>query len=139
MLSLRLLAGASALAFTLSAGAAMAADGAPTDQIVDQNGIQTACTGVGSAKDDPQFQNWPAQIEFSNTGAQYLSGVHIVIARNGSVVRDTVCNAPWFLVKGSGRYQVTGSFEGMKDATGTFSAEGPHKRIVLQFAKAPNT
>jgi hypothetical protein len=118
---------------------ALAADGAPTDQIVSDNGVETACTGVGSAKDDPQFQNWPAQIEFSNTGAQYLSGVHIVLARNGQVVRDTVCNAPWFLVRGTGSYKVTGSFEGMKDKSATFSGEGAHKRLVLQFSKAPNS
>jgi hypothetical protein len=112
--------------------------GAPIDQIVDEGGIQTACTGVGSAKDDPRFQGWPAQIEFSNSGTQYLSGVHIVISRNGETLRDTVCNGPWFLVRGSGTYQVKGSFEGMQDKSAHFSASGPHKRIVLQFAKAPN-
>jgi hypothetical protein len=130
----------------LAAGAAVAlglagvahADSAPMDQIVDTNGIQTACTGVGSAKDDPKFQNWPAQIEFSNEGTQYLSGVHIVIKKDGNVVRDTVCNGSWFLVKGPGTYTVTGSFEGMQDKSGTFSGDGPHKRVVLQFAKAPN-
>lgn len=132
----RFLAG-SALALTFSTGMALA-DSAPNDQIVDTGGIQTACTGVGSAKDDPQFQNWPAQIEFSNQGTQYLSGVHIVISRDGQVVRDTVCNGPWFLVKGSGTYDVKGSFEGMKDTAGNFSAEGPHKLVVLQFAKAAN-
>jgi len=129
-------------AFLTAAALALAApalaDQAPVDQIVDENGIQTACTGTGSAKDDPQFQNWPAQIEFSNQGAQYLSGVHVVISRNGQVVRDTVCGAPWVLVKGPGSYKVTGSFEGMLDKSATFKAEGPHKRIVLQFAKAPN-
>jgi len=132
----RLAAGAAiALAVT---GVAVASTSAPNDQIVGMNGIQTACTGVGSAKDDPQFQGWPAQIEFSNAGTQYLSGVHIVITRDGQVVRDTVCDAPWFLVKGTGTYQVKGSFEGMVDKSETFSAEGPHKRIVLMFAKAPN-
>jgi hypothetical protein len=126
-----------AMAFALTAGAALA-DSAPMDQIVNDGGIETACTGVGSAKDDPQFQNWPAQIEFSNQGTQYLSGVHIVISQNGNVVRDTVCNGPWFLVRGNGTYQVKGSFEGMQDKSGTFSANGPHRRVVLQFAKAPN-
>ena len=137
MISPRLIA-ASAVALALGTSTALA-DVAPMDQAIDQGGIQTVCTGVGSAKDHPEFQNWPAQIEFSKSGTQYLSGVHIVITRNGSVVRDTVCNGPWFLVKGTGTYQVTGSFEGMKDTTGTFSAEGPHKRLVLQFAKASNT
>lgn len=132
-----LILAASAVAMALASGAALA-DSAHMDQIVDEGGIQTVCTGVGSAKDDPQFQNWPAQIEFSNEGSQYLSGVHIAISQNGNVVRDTVCNGPWFLVKGTGTYQVKGSFEGMQDKTGTFTANGPHKRIVLQFAKAPN-
>jgi hypothetical protein len=65
--------------------------------------------------------------------------VHIVLARNGQVVRDTVCNAPWFLVRGPGSYKVTGSFEGMRDKSATFSGEGSHKRLVLQFSKAPNS
>jgi hypothetical protein len=128
-----------AATFVALSAPALAADSAPIDQIINDGGVETACTGVGSAKDDPQFQNWPAQIEFSNTGAQYLSGVHIVLSHNGQVVRDTVCNAPWFLVRGSGTYKVTGSFEGMKDKSATFSGAGAHKRLVLQFAKAPNS
>jgi len=130
-------AGSAFAADTMSAAPAMPMS-APMDQIVDDGGIQTVCTGVGSAKDDPQFQNWPAQIEFSNEGTQYLSGVHIVISKGGSVVRDSVCNGPWFLVKGPGTYTVKGSFEGMQDKSGSFSGDGPHKRVVLQFAKAPN-
>ncbi len=125
-------------AFACCVSTAALADKAPVDQIVDANGVQTACTGIGSAKDDPQFQGWPAQIEFSNQGAQYLSGVHVVISKNGQVVRDTTCGAPWVLVKGSGTYQVKASFEGMLDKSASFSASGAHKRIVLQFAKAPN-
>lgn len=111
---------------------------APMDQVISDGGVQTVCTGVGSAKDNPQFQGWPAQIEFSNEGTQYLSGVHIVLSQNGHVLRDTVCNGPWFLVKGDGMYQVKGSFQGMRDKTQSFSASGAHKRVVLQFAKAPN-
>ncbi|HEX2591179.1 MAG TPA: hypothetical protein VHL34_06770 [Rhizomicrobium sp.] len=132
----KFLAGA-AFTAALATGSALA-DTAPMDQIVDGNGIQTACTGVGSAKDHPEFQSWPAQIEFANAGTQYLSGVHVVITKDGQVLRDTVCNGPWLVVKGPGTMQVKGSFEGMVDKSETFTAEGPHKRITLMFAKAPN-
>ncbi|HEV2652268.1 MAG TPA: hypothetical protein VGU69_13475, partial [Rhizomicrobium sp.] len=46
------------------------------DKPVTTGPLTLACTGVGSAKDDPQWQEWPVRIVFSNGAAQFLSGAH---------------------------------------------------------------
>ena len=107
------------------------------DTPVSFGGLQTVCTGVGSAKDDPQWASYPIRIEFSNGGAQYLSGAHVTLTDSGKMVADLNCAGPWVLVKGApGSYQVNASINGSqaKPATATFSlSTGAQKRVVLRF------
>ncbi len=107
------------------------------DTPVSLNGIDTVCTGVGSAKDDPQWSAYPIRIEFSNGGAQYLSGAHVTLSSGGKPVADANCAGPWFLVKGApGKYAVTATINGStaKPATATFDmGAGAQKRVVLRF------
>lgn len=42
------------------------ADPMPMDQPVTNGGIETVCTGIGSAQDDPRWQTYPVRVEFSN-------------------------------------------------------------------------
>ena len=107
------------------------------DTPVSFGNIQTVCTGVGSAKDDPQWSAYPIRIEFSNDGAQYLSGAHVTLTEGGKPVADLNCAGPWVLVKGApGKYNVTASINGStaKPANGSFNlGNGPQTRIVLRF------
>ena len=105
------------------------------DTPVSFGNIQTVCTGVGSAKDDPQWSSYPIRIEFSNGGAQYLSGAHVLLSGAGNA--DLNCAGPWVLVKGNpGSYHVTASINGSqaKPASATFMmGHGSQKRVVLRF------
>ena len=107
------------------------------DTPVSFGGVQAVCTGVGSAKDDPQWASFPIRIEFANSGAQYLSGAHVTLASGGGNVADLNCAGPWVLVKGTpGAYHVTASINGSqaKPVTAKFNlAAGAQKRIVLRF------
>ena len=107
------------------------------DTPVSFGGLQTVCTGVGSAKDDPQWAAYPIRIEFSNGGAQYLSGAHVILSDGGKPVADLNCAGPWVLVKGApGAYEVTATINGStaKATTAKFSlGTGAQKRVVLRF------
>ena len=121
--------------------AAMMAPAAPQPMAMDTpvsfGGLETVCTGVGSAKDDPQWAAYPIRIEFSNGGAQYLSGAQVTLTSGGKPVADLNCAGPWVLVKGApGAYHVTASMNGSaaKPATAAFTlGTGPQKRVVLRF------
>src|SRR5258708_277298 len=58
------------------------------DTPVSFGGVETVCTGVGSAKDDPQWAGYPIRIEFSNGAAQYLSGAHVTLTNGGKAIAD---------------------------------------------------
>ncbi|HJW40928.1 MAG TPA: hypothetical protein VJ476_06840 [Rhizomicrobium sp.] len=107
------------------------------DTPVSFGGVQAVCTGVGSAKDDLQWSSYPIRIEFSNGGAQYLSGAHVTLSSGGAAVADLNCAGPWVLVKGnSGAYRVTASINGSqaKPVTAPFTLRpGKQQRIVLRF------
>ena len=70
------------------------------DTPVSFGNVQTVCTGVGSAKDDPQWTQYPIRIEFSNDGAQYLSGAHVTLSQGGQPVVVFFCVGFWVLMKG---------------------------------------
>ncbi|MEI9887436.1 MAG: hypothetical protein WDN08_13235 [Rhizomicrobium sp.] len=121
--------------------AAMTAPTAPQPMSMDTpvsfGNIETVCTGVGSAKDDPQWASYPVRIEFSNGGAQYLSGAHVTLSAGGAAIADLNCAGPWVLVKGApGAYHVTAAINGSsgKPATAAFTlGSGAQKRVVLRF------
>jgi hypothetical protein len=50
----------------------------PMDTPVPIGSAHAVCTGVGQgAENDPRWASFPIRLEFSNKGAQYLSGVHL--------------------------------------------------------------
>ena len=52
----------------------------PMDRPVTIDGITTVCTGIGEeAQNDPRWKAYPIRVEFSNGGAQYLAGGHVVL------------------------------------------------------------
>ena len=106
------------------------------DTPVSFGNIEVACSGVGSAKDDPQWAAYPIRIEFSNAAAQHLSNAHVTLSGGGGSA-DLNCAGPWVLVKGKpGAYHVTASINGStaKPATAAFTlGTGAQKRVVLRF------
>lgn len=117
----------------------------PMDNPISIDGIQTVCTGIGDeAQHDPRWLAFPIRIEFSNGGAQYLSGAHVVLSSSaGKPLAALDCAGPWVLFQvGPGSYKVTATLTGGQGG-GTVSASfSPpakgQKRVVLDFKLPAN-
>jgi hypothetical protein len=117
----------------------------PMDNPVSINGVDTVCTGIGDeAQHEPRWLAYPVRIEFSNGGAQYLSGAHVVLsAAGGKALTALDCAGPWVLFKlAPGSYKVDASLlnnQGGGVSSATFSPPPTgQKRVVLQFKLPPN-
>ena len=135
----KILMSASGLA-ALLLGTAAFADSMPMDAPVTMNGVETVCTGIGDeAQADPRWKAYPARIEFSNGGAQYLSGVHLTLSDEGGKTITTLdCAGAWVLFKlAPGRYKVSASLLSQPGAAAkSVTIEPPatgQKRFVIQF------
>jgi hypothetical protein len=117
----------------------------PMDNPISINGVQTVCTGIGDeAQHDPRWLAYPIRVEFSNGGAQYLSGAHVVLsAAGGKTLAALDCAGPWVLFKlDPGDYKVDATLlnnqgGGTQSATVSPSATG-QKRVVLDFKLPAN-
>lgn len=113
------------------------ADPMAMDTPVQMNGLETVCTGVGETKDDPKWLSYPVRIEFSNGGAQYLSGATVRISHGGDTVGSLDCPGAWVLLRGApGEYSVDVTIDNSsaKPVNASFHmGSGPQKRIVLRF------
>jgi hypothetical protein len=109
----------------------------PQDRSVTMNGVDVACTGIGSAKDDPQWKTWPVKVEFSNGAGQFLAGEHVTLAKGKDRIADFVCDANWVLFRApSGDYTVTAALTGHEDKAHSahFSPPASGQKIVeIQF------
>lgn len=109
------------------------------DQPVTIGGIQSVCTGVGSAKDNPDWNGYPVKLVFANSAGEDLAAVHVAVNQGGKTVMETDCDAPWLLVKApAGTYGVSASINGApgRNATAKFSGGGgAQKTITLTFPK----
>jgi hypothetical protein len=120
------------------------AESLPMDTPITVNGIETACSGIGDApKTDPRWPAYPVRVEFSNGGAQYLSGAHVTLSEGGKTLTSFDCSGAWVLFKNlkpGVTYKVaatiTGQPAGEKSATFTPPASG-QKRVVIQYPVAP--
>ncbi|MGH6888431.1 MAG: carboxypeptidase-like regulatory domain-containing protein [Rhizomicrobium sp.] len=117
----------------------------PMDRPVPVNGTETVCTGVGDrAEQDPRWLTYPVRIEFSNKGAQYLSGAHVDLATGGGrTIASVDCDGAWVLFRvPPGMYRVTARLfaqPGGGTASATFAAPASgQKRVVLDFSLGPN-
>jgi hypothetical protein len=109
------------------------------DQPTTIGGVETVCTGVGSAKDNPAWAGYPIKLVFANPKGEDLAQVHVSLTQGGKEVMGTDCDAPWLLVKApAGSYAVAASVPGQmggRNATGKFttSGSGAQKTITLTF------
>jgi hypothetical protein len=114
----------------------------PMDNPTTINGVETVCTGIGSAEDNPVWKTYPIRVEFSNGGAQYLAGAHIVLSQGGKTLTAFDCAGSWVLFKvAAGSYKVTATMSqgngGPRSATFSPPASG-QKRVVIQFPVQAN-
>ena len=130
---------------SVAAGCLMAAPAviqsawAVQDQPVTINGVESVCTGVGSAKDNPDWDGYPVKLTFSNLAGENEAAEHISITEGGHPVMDTDCDAPWLLIKGpAGRYEVQASLPGTgRTAHAAFTLGGGARQTVnLAFSGA---
>jgi hypothetical protein len=83
------------------------------DQPVMIGGIETVCTGVGSAKDNPAWSAYPVKLVFANPAGENLAQVHLSVMQGGKPLVETECDAPWVLMKlPSGSYNVAATVPG---------------------------
>lgn len=126
---------------TVCSGAALAVQDTPYNI----NGIETVCTGVGSAKDDPRWNAYPVKLVFANSAGEDLAAVHVTVTNAGQTVMATDCDAPWVLIKApAGSYDVTASVQGQagtRSANARFSTNGAgaQKTVTLEFASPSHT
>ena len=131
-----------ALGVSLAAGTALALPAIVTpvlavqDQPVTIGNVETVCTGVGSAKDNPAWAGYPVKLVFANSAGEDLAQVHVAITQGGKTVMETDCDAPWLLVKApSGSYGVR-AMVGPRTATASFSTGGgAQKEVTVMFPK----
>jgi hypothetical protein len=111
------------------------------DQPATINGVQTVCTGVGSAKDDPRWSAYPVKVVISNATGQNLAAMQVSLSMNGKPVVQTTCDAPWILFQvPAGHYKATAT---MATAPGTtrsadFTTSGKGQQEVnISFPAMP--
>jgi hypothetical protein len=104
------------------------------------NGVETVCTGVGSAKDDPRWKAYPVKIVLATTGGADLANAHITLARGGQTLVETDCDAPWILLRAPpGRYTATATLIGGsgQSHSASFTSGAAQREVTILF-KSPS-
>jgi hypothetical protein len=131
---------AGASIFALAANAAVL----PMDAPVKMGAITAVCGGVGSDKDNGQWNAYPIKLEFSNAGGQFVSNEHVKLMNaTGGLLAEFDCTGPWVLLQlPKGTYSATSTVPDATRGPRTVKFEPPQtgqKRIEIQFPSiAPN-
>ena len=129
-------AGGFALTTTMMAEQALAVQDTPTTI----NGIETVCTGVGSAKDDPRWKDYPVKIVLATTGGANLANAHVTLSKGNQEVAGLDCDAPWILFKPpAGSYTATANLiggSGTAHANFSTAGSGAQKEVTLVFPRS---
>jgi hypothetical protein len=125
-----------AVVISVAAGSALALPAltqsafAVQDQPMTIAGIETVCTGVGSAKDNPAWSSYPVKLVFANPKGEDLAQEHVSVMQGGKSVVETDCDAPWVLMKlPAGAYSVAASI-GTRTGSASFSTSGQGQKTV---------
>lgn len=108
----------------------------PADEPTVINGINLACTGVGDeARSDPRWPGFAVRIEFANAAAEYLSDVNVTVAdASGKALFQVTCDSPWILADlEPGKYNVTGTYEGVTKSEKITAPKTGQARFVIRF------
>ncbi len=127
-------AGFSTFATLMLANEALAVQDTPTTI----NGVETVCTGVGSAKDDPRWSAYPVKIVLATAGGANLASAHFTLTQGGTTVVQTECDAPWILLRApAGSYTATATLIGGSGRSSNVdfqtSGGGAQKEITITF------
>lgn len=90
-----------------SAAVASVAVAAPNNVVVQYEGTELACAGIGyQSQSNPRWDQFPLKMVFTNVDGDYLGDVSVSVRNsNGEVVAAADCGAPWFLAMlPDGRY-----------------------------------
>ena len=119
----------------MRANQALAVQDTPTTM----NGVESVCTGVGSAKDDPRWAAYPVKIVLATAGGADLANAHITLNKGSQVLMQTECDAPWILLKAaSGSYTATATLiggSGQSHSANFTIGSGAQKEITITFAR----
>jgi hypothetical protein len=125
-----------AVAISVAAGTALALPAltqsafAVQDQPTNIGGVETVCTGVGSAKDNPAWNAYPVKLVFANPSGEDLAQEHISVMQGGKSVVETDCDAPWVLMKlPAGQYSVAATV-GTRVGKASFTTSGSGQKTV---------
>jgi hypothetical protein len=121
----------------LSAARTLAVPDMPTTS----DGIQTVCTGVGSAKDDPRWKDYPVKIVLATTGGADLANAHVTLTKAGRTLVETDCDGPWVLFKAPpGHYTATATLNGGsgQSHSASFSTSGAGQKEVNILFNVPS-
>jgi len=107
------------------------------------NGVETVCTGVGSAKDDARWSAYPVKIVIANTAGQNLAAMQITLSQSGKNLVQTTCDAPWILFKlPAGQYTATATSIGDQPGMtrkADFKTNGTgQQEVTIAFNTPPN-
>src|ERR1700733_556161 len=101
------------------------------------NGVETVCTGVGSAKDDPRWSAYPVKIVLATSGGANLANAHVSLSKNGKEIAGLDCDAPWILMHpAAGSYSATASLIGGSGMSRTVNFTAPskgQKEVTITF------
>lgn len=118
-------------------GAATAAFAAQ-DTPFTANGVTAVCTGVGSAKDNPDWKGYPVKIVLANSAGENLASAHYTVTSGGKTVLETDCDAPWLLLKApAGKYTASAMIvggSGVSRSANFSGGEGPQKELTIMFS-----
>ena len=107
------------------------------DQPVSIGGVESVCTGVGSAKDNPAWSSYPVKLVFANPKGEDLAQEHISVMQGGKSVVETDCDAPWVLMKlPAGSYSVAASI-GARTGNASFSTSGSGGQKTVTITMPP--
>ncbi len=127
------------LAVVLGLAAAATAAFAAQDTPFTQGNVTAVCTGVGSAKDNPDWRGYPVKIVLANSAGEDLASAHFTIVRAGKTVLETDCDAPWLLLKApAGDYTASATIMGgsgtSRSTSFSTNGSGPQKELTILFA-----
>ncbi|MEQ1753062.1 MAG: hypothetical protein ABL973_02895 [Micropepsaceae bacterium] len=127
---------ATAIILCTSAWSADSTTSLPSDQSVDVNGFELACTGIGDeAQNDPRWKAFPVRLEFAGGRAQYLADVKVTVTNAaGTELFKVQCDSPWLLAKlQPGKYQVRGDFRGIQKTSNFMAPKKGQARIIVRY------
>ena len=110
------------------------------DTPVTINGVEAVCTGVGSAKDNPDWKGYPVKVVVATAGGADLANAHISLSQGGKEIAGLDCDAPWVLFKApAGSYTATATMiggSGRSHSTNFSTNGGAQKEITITFPRA---